>query len=158
MADLYKKGVRAFVICHENEALFQDAAYIKVDDTIAALQAIAKTVRNGFAGPVIGITGSNGKTIVKEWLMQLLDGKMTICSSPKSFNSQLGVPISVWPLDNSYELGIFEAGISTTGEMDILQDIIRPTIGILTHLGPAHNQGFDSPEQKLSEKNEETDK
>lgn len=151
--ELISKGVKAFVVEKIPEVSNSaDVCFLLVNDTLKALQNIAKGIRQNFANDVIGITGSNGKTIVKEWLVQLLPENLNICYSPKSYNSQLGVPLSLWPLDNHFDLGIFEAGISTTGEMDALEAMIKPDIGILTHLGPAHNQGFDNPEQKLQEK------
>lgn len=150
--ELVQKGVKAFVVANDFDCSTANICLLKVKDTQKALQDIAAKHRNNFSIPIIGITGSNGKTIVKEWLGQLLDRNYSICASPKSFNSQLGVPLSIWGLNASHTLGIFEAGISTTGEMRSLQEIIRPTIGILTHLGPAHNQGFDSPTEKLFEK------
>lgn len=151
--ELIKKGVKVFVVEDSfDESAFTDVCFLKVKNVIEALQLIAAQHRKQFKYPVIGITGSNGKTIVKEWLLQLLNHPESICASPKSYNSQIGVPLSVWQLNPNHRLGIFEAGISTIDEMDKLEKIIQPQIGILTHLGPAHNQGFDSPEQKLNEK------
>lgn len=149
---LLAKGVKVFVTDLNFVTAELSANFIKVESPLKALQDMAASHRKNFNIPVIGITGSNGKTIVKEWLVQLLDEHHDICYSPKSFNSQLGVPLSVWPLNEKNDLAIFEAGISKAGEMDSLQAIISPTIGILTHLGPAHNQGFDSPDDKLDEK------
>ncbi|HEY1044836.1 MAG TPA: bifunctional UDP-N-acetylmuramoyl-tripeptide:D-alanyl-D-alanine ligase/alanine racemase [Bacteroidia bacterium] len=151
--ELINRGVKAFVVeANFDESSYTDVCFLKVKNVIDALQAVAKHHRNQFTYPVIGITGSNGKTIVKEWLLQLLNHPETICASPKSYNSQIGVPLSVWQLNKTHRLGIFEAGISTVNEMDKLEEIIQAKIGILTHLGPAHNQGFDSPDQKLNEK------
>ncbi len=151
--ELIQKGVHSFVV---------DAAYpvpadtgnhfLVVPDVKRALQSLASKHRKSFELPIIGITGSNGKTIVKEWLLQLLSPFKHICYSPKSYNSQVGVPLSVWQLKKEHELGIFEAGISTINEMDNLEQIIRPEIGILTHLGTAHNEGFLNFEQKIDEK------
>ena len=151
--ELINKGVEVFVV----EKFFETEKYpaqnfIVSDNVIKVLQDLASFHRDQFNIPIIGITGSNGKTIVKEWLSELLSDEENICASPKSFNSQIGVPLSVWNLDKTHTLGIFEAGISAKGEMKSLADIIRPNIGILTHLGPAHNQGFDTPEEKISEK------
>jgi Alr-MurF fusion protein len=151
--DLYGKGVRNFII---SEAItiadFKDANFITVDDTLTALQQIAVHHRLQFSLPVIGITGSNGKTIVKEWLYQLLHAEFNIVRSPKSYNSQIGVPLSVWQMNERHTLGIFEAGISQPREMEKLQPIILPTIGVLTNIGEAHSEGFSSNAEKLNEK------
>ncbi len=153
IAELYKKGVRSFVVSEEQDAtMYLNASFIFVADTLKALQQLAIYHRSRFAFPVIGITGSNGKTIVKEWLYQLLHEDYNIARSPKSYNSQIGVPLSVWQMDEHHTLGIFEAGISQPGEMEKLETIIRPTVGILTNIGEAHNEGFTDKEQKLSEK------
>lgn len=151
---LLKRGVRNFIISdpdyyqHDSEACF-----LKVDDTLDALHQLAAYKREAFHQPVIGITGSNGKTIVKEWLYSLLSDQYTVCKSPKSFNSQVGVPLSVWPLQQDYHtLGVFEAGISLPGEMERLEKIIRPDIGVITNIGPAHDQGFESRKHKLEQK------
>src|SRR4030095_4531400 len=122
------------------------------DDSLLALQQLAAFHREHFTIPVIGITGSNGKTIVKEWLNILLHNDHSTVRSPKSFNSQIGVPLSVWQLNQQHTLGIFEAGISHAGEMKKLQPVILPTIGVLTNLGEAHSEGFFDNEQKLAEK------
>jgi alanine racemase len=151
LPDAYEKGVRAFVVS-EAVQLPEDALIIEVADTLIALQALAAYHRSQFDLPVIGITGSNGKTVVKEWLNQLLEEDYSIAKSPKSFNSQIGVPLSVWDLAPQHTLAIFEAGISTSGEMEKLQKIIRPTIGVLTNLGAAHSEGFSSDAEKLREK------
>jgi alanine racemase len=151
--ELYTRGVRQFVVALPFEtSSYPDAAFIFVDDVRAALQTLAARHRSLFNIPVIGITGSNGKTIVKEWLNQLLEKEYQIVRSPKSYNSQIGVPLSVWQMNNTHTLGIFEAGISQPGEMEALQKIIRPTIGVLTHIGDAHSENFESREQKIAEK------
>lgn len=153
---LYDKGVRAFVISESNDEFRNtcpEGWFIVVPDTLAALQKIAAWHRRQFRDlPVVGITGSNGKTIVKEWLYQLLAPYRHIVRSPRSFNSQVGVPLSVWQLDQECDLALFEAGISQPGEMERLEPIIRPTIGILTNIGTAHAAGFESMQQKLVEK------
>jgi len=153
IAEVYKKGVRSFVISQDVEAnKFPEANFIKVEDSLKALQALAIEHRKNFNMPVIGITGSNGKTIVKEWLYQLLHQDYNIVRSPKSFNSQIGVPLSVWQMNEHHTLGIFEAGISKPGEMDKLEKIIQPTIGVLTNIAEAHSEGFGSLAQKEKEK------
>jgi len=155
LAALYAKGVRQFVVSYPPPSLeaFAGAGFVLVPDTLAALQQLAAQHRAAFAGPVWGITGSNGKTIVKEWLTQLLAPNESICRSPRSYNSQVGVPLSVWELDPArHTLGLFEAGISERGEMVRLAAIIQPTHGIFTTLGTAHDAGFASEEEKLAEK------
>lgn len=151
--EVYQQGVRNFVISENiNTEKYENANFLLVDDTLKALQILAAFHRSQFNIPVIGITGSNGKTIVKEWLNQLLQNDFSICRSPKSYNSQIGVPLSVWQLNAKHTLGIFEAGISTINEMENLQKIIQPTIGILTNIGVAHNEGFENTEQRIEEK------
>lgn len=151
--ELYERGVRSFVISQPvNKNQYRDASFLEVKDTLAALQQLAAFHRKQFNIPVIGITGSNGKTIVKEWLYLLLQEEYSIVRSPKSYNSQIGVPLSIWQMDSSHDLGIFEAGISRKGEMERLAAIIQPTIGILTNIGEAHSEGFSSIEEKESEK------
>ena len=151
--ELYKKGVRSFVISQSiNGQDFPEATFLKADDTTDALQKLAARHRGRFDIDVIGITGSNGKTIVKEWLYQLLQADKKIVRSPKSYNSQIGVPLSVWQMSANDELAIFEAGISLPGEMEKLEKIIQPTIGVLTNIGTAHSEGFTNDEQKLREK------
>ena len=179
IGDLYQRGVRQFVV--ERNALagrrtelatYHDARFVEVDSSLQTLQDMAAEHRAAFgraAGPpwsgisvrfgrehfripVVGITGSNGKTIVKEWLAQLLGDDFVIARSPKSYNSQLGVPLSVHELNGQHTLGIFEAGISKPGEMAALETIIRPTLGIFTNVGTAHDEGFRSRKQKIVEK------
>ncbi len=152
--DLYQRGLRNFVVSiapmHPDQ--YPDANFIVVRNTLQALQSLARAHREKFNMPVIGVTGSNGKTIVKEWLYQLLSPDKKIIRSPKSYNSQIGVPLSVWQMDTQYDMAIFEAGISETDEMEKLQPIIRPTIGIFTNIGEAHNENFISINQKAGEK------
>lgn len=151
--ELYKKGVRNFVVTKEqNTESFPDANFVLVKDTIAALQKLAGNHRSKFSLPVIGITGSNGKTIVKEWLYQLLHEDYNIVRNPKSYNSQVGVPLSLWLINNENTLGIFEAGISEPDEMQKLEKIIRPSIGVLTNVGEAHSEGFLNIKHKTKEK------
>ena len=153
--DLYDKGVRNFVVGNDYYALPECAGanYIAVESPLDALQTLATFHRRRFRElPVIGITGSRGKTTVKEWLYQLLKDDYRIVRSPRSYNSQIGVPLSLWDIDNNTDLAIIEAGISTTGEMDNLQAMIRPTVGIITNLGSEHNDGFASMQQKAQEK------
>ncbi len=156
IAPLYKNGVRCFIIQdHFNTSVlpqFPEANFIKVHDVIMALQQIAARHRREFQYPVIGITGSNGKTIVKEWLYHLLHEAHDIVRSPKSYNSQVGVPLSVWQMNEVHNLGIFEAGISRPGEMQQLQPIIDPSIGVISYIGDAHAEGFENLSQKISEK------
>ncbi len=143
IADLIARGARHFLVMDEPDAaLVGKANFIRVADTLAALQHLAAWHRSHFTCPVIGITGSNGKTIVKEWLFQMLRGEERIVRSPASWNSQVGVPLSVWQMGAEHTLGIFEAGISKPGEMEKLEPIIRPTIGVLTNIGDAHDEGF----------------
>jgi Alr-MurF fusion protein len=153
LPEAYEKGVRNFIVSAKDApALPTDANIIIVHDTLQALQQLAACHRKQFSFPVIGITGSNGKTIVKEWLNQLLEEKYVIVRSPKSYNSQTGVPLSVWQMNSQYTLGLFEAGISQSGEMDMLEKIIQPTIGIFTNIGEAHSEGFLNLQQKVKEK------
>lgn len=151
--ELYQRGVHNFVINNLNglEEL-KKANFIIVDDSLKALQSLAAHHRSLFDIPVIGITGSDGKTIVKEWLYQLTAGNYTVTRSPRSYNSQIGVPLSVWKLSNDSTLGIFEAGISQVQEMDNLQRIIKPTIGILTNISSAHQENFSTMQEKCIEK------
>jgi len=152
MEELYKRGVRNFVVdgVLDGEEGFSGANVIRVDNTLAALQRLTAFHRRQFSLPVIGITGSNGKTTVKEWLNQLLEDEYQIVRSPKSYNSQIGVPLSVWQLNASHELAIFEAGISRRGEMQRLEPIILPAIGIFTNIGEAHSEGFSSRAEKAA--------
>ena len=153
--DLYRRGVRHFVVeqvPEHYEVRFPEANFLRVPHTLAALQRLAERHRDEFDVPVVGITGSNGKTMVKEWLYQLLLPSQKIVRSPRSYNSQIGVPLSVWLLNEQTEVGIFEAGISQPGEMLALRDIIQPTIGVLTCLGSAHQENFRSMEEKCMEK------
>ena len=154
VADLYQEGVRSFVVTKmlPEWAAFSDANFLLVKNSLTALQKIAAWHRSHFEIPVIGITGSNGKTIVKEWLYQLLEKDYNITRSPRSYNSQIGVPLSVWQLDEKSTLGIFEAGISQPDEMEQLEPIIKPTIGVLTKIGEAHQENFTSLQQKCMEK------
>ncbi|MDR0988958.1 MAG: bifunctional UDP-N-acetylmuramoyl-tripeptide:D-alanyl-D-alanine ligase/alanine racemase [Prevotellaceae bacterium] len=159
LADLYARGVRNFVLRPESlqafgidPATLAEANFLLVDHPLKALQKLAERHRKRFNIPVIGITGSNGKTVVKEWLHQLLSPDRSIVRSPRSYNSQIGVPLSVWQLGGQTQLGIFEAGISELNEMSSLQSIIRPTIGILTNIGSAHQENFFSLQEKCMEK------
>ncbi|MBL0152085.1 MAG: bifunctional UDP-N-acetylmuramoyl-tripeptide:D-alanyl-D-alanine ligase/alanine racemase [Chitinophagaceae bacterium] len=151
--ELYEKGVRAFVVSEEFPAsAWPGAVFLQVDDTLVALQQLAAAHRSSFDYPVIGITGSNGKTIVKEWLYQLLHTDYSIVRSPRSYNSQTGVPLSIWQMDATHNLALIEAGISEQGEMIKLERMIRPTIGILTNIGEAHSGGFNDQGHKFREK------
>ncbi|MBL7699233.1 MAG: bifunctional UDP-N-acetylmuramoyl-tripeptide:D-alanyl-D-alanine ligase/alanine racemase [Chitinophagaceae bacterium] len=150
--DAFKKGIRNFIVSEQLPELPGQANVIHVRDVLEALQTLAVYHRNRFHIPVIGITGSNGKTIVKEWLNQLLSDSYNIVRSPKSYNSQIGVPLSVWQLHENATLGIFEAGISQSNEMDNLQKIIQPDIGVFTNIGDAHSKGFLNNRQKIREK------
>ncbi len=151
--DLFNKGVRNFVVSDFNEHFGSlPANFILVDDTLKALQALASYHRHQYDYTVAAITGSNGKTIVKEWLAQLMDGWKKLVRSPKSFNSQVGVPLSIWNMSSKNDFAIFEAGISQTGEMEKLEQMIRPGTGIFINIGQAHSQGFRSLEEKVLEK------
>ena len=155
VGDLYRRGVRHFVVEQVPEhydTVYPEADFLRVPHTLAALQRLAERHRDEFDVPIVGITGSNGKTMVKEWLYQLLLPSQKIVRSPRSYNSQIGVPLSVWLLNEQTEVGIFEAGISQPGEMYALRDIIQPTIGVLTSLGAAHQENFRSMEEKCMEK------
>jgi len=157
--DLYEKGVKAFVIDKKNacdDAFLKNFAgnfvFIVVDDTLEALQKLAAFHRAQFKIPVVGITGSNGKTVVKEWLYQILSPSMSVVRSPKSYNSQIGVPLSVWQIKHTHDVAIIEAGISRPDEMQKLHEIIKPTIGVFTNIGAAHGKNFSSYKQKIEEK------
>jgi alanine racemase len=153
ITDLYTRGVRAFVVSEEpDREKFPEALFIIVPNTLDALQKLAAHHRIQFNYPVIGITGSNGKTVVKEWLNFLLSPDFRIVRSPKSYNSQIGVPLSIWQMEEGDQLGIFEAGISLPGEMEKLEKIIRPTLGIFTNIGEAHSEGFSNLQEKIREK------
>lgn len=151
---LYERGVRNFVVQEVplDIKYMTDANFLIVEDPQVSLQQLAIYHRHCFDFPVIGITGSNGKTIIKEWLYQLLSKDFNIVRSPRSYNSQIGVPLSIWQIDEETELGIFEAGISEKGEMMRLQPIIDPVIGIITNIGDAHQENFSSKEEKCMEK------
>ena len=163
--DLYRRGVRNFVVekVPESYALkYPDGNFLKVLHPLEALQRLAERHRDEIRIPVVGITGSNGKTIVKEWLYQILSGvndqsshhtqQLAVVRSPRSYNSQIGVPLSVWLLQEHTQVGIFEAGISKPDEMNALRDIIQPTIGVITNIGTAHQENFDSVDTKCQEK------
>lgn len=152
--DLYQQGVRNFIISDEHFKVedFFGSNFILVPDSLVALQKLATYHRSNFKTPVIALTGSNGKTIVKEWLFQLLKDKYNIVRSPKSFNSQIGVPLSVWQLNSEHQLAIFEAGISHPNEMQNLEEIIKPDIGIFTNIGDAHGENFINVTDKIDEK------
>jgi alanine racemase len=160
LEDVYKSGVRMFVIESEMEHVLKEilakknfeADIIVVENCIHALQVLTAYRRKQFHIPVIGITGSNAKTIIKEWLSQLISPEYTVVRNPKSYNSQLGVPLSVWQMSELHTIGVFEAGISKPGEMEQLQKIIQPTIGLFANIGSAHDEGFESKEQKIIEK------
>ena len=152
IAELYRRGVRQFITEKPLPETWPDANILQVDHGIAALQRLAAWHRQQFAIPVVGLTGSNGKTIIKEWLNQLLSPHVAVVMNPKSYNSQIGVPLSVWQLNARHQLGIFEAGISQPGEMAKLVEVMRPTVGIFTNIGPAHDEGFTSRQQKIEEK------
>ncbi|MBQ7209827.1 MAG: alanine racemase [Paludibacteraceae bacterium] len=158
VADLYKRGLRAFVVARDSLfsgdiAKLQDCCVLFVEDPLQALQTLAAYKRSLYPNlTVIGITGSNGKTVVKEWLYQLLKDDYNITRSPKSYNSQIGVPLSVWQINDKTQLAIFEAGISEKGEMERLEKIIRPTIGVLTYIGEEHGENFASIEEKRAQK------
>ena len=153
LAGLFENGVRSFVITKKSAILpGVKANYIIVDDALSAMQLLAAWHRKQFAVPVVGITGSNGKTIVKEWLFQLLREDFHIARSPKSYNSQIGVPLSVWQMDSGHNFCLFEAGISQAGEMKNLEKMIQPTIGIFTNIGSAHDENFSDIKLKIREK------
>jgi Alr-MurF fusion protein len=149
--NLIEKGITAFLVS-DSSVISKKATFILVENTNSALQKLAAFNRQKYNYPVVGITGSNGKTIVKEWLYHILASEFKIVRNPKSYNSQVGVPLSVLLMNGGYELGIFEAGISQPGEMINLAEIIQPTIGIFTNIGDAHQEGFVSLEQKVEEK------
>lgn len=157
--DLYAKGVRNFVVSSDlDEVLYarlcalSDANLWFVKDVVAALQRVAEQRRMQFDIPVVGITGSNGKTIVKDWIVQLLSNDHNIVASPKSYNSQIGVPLSVWQMTQENDFAVFEAGISEAGKMEALRNVIQPTIGVFTNIGQAHDENFLTRYQKIAEK------
>jgi alanine racemase len=153
VSELYDKGVRNFVVQDGSiPQQFPEANFFVVKEVLGALQQLAAYHRRKFSLPVIGITGSNGKTVVKEWLYQLLQEEFNIVRSPRSYNSQVGVPLSLWEIGPGHTLALIEAGISKKGEMQALEEMIRPTIGVFTNLGEAHSAGFALPEEKLREK------
>ncbi len=153
ISNLYESGMRQFVIEQEiNVEHFPQGNFLKVASSVEALQNIAAYHRSQFQIPVIGVTGSNGKTIIKEWLYQLLSKDKKVVKNPGSYNSQIGVPLSVWQMEPHHEIGIFEAGISKVGEMERLSHVIQPTIGIFTNIGTAHDEGFVNQMQKIEEK------
>ena len=153
ISELYEKGVRNFMLEEDFPVeQYPQGNFLQVPSTLKALQKIAIGHRKNFGIPVIGITGSNGKTIVKEWLFQLLTDDFWIVKNSGSFNSQLGVPLSILKMDVHHQMGIFEAGISKGGEMAALEDVMQPTLGIFTNLGSAHDSGFPDRQSKLSEK------
>lgn len=153
LSSLYESGIRNFVVEKNVDVIgLPEANIILVPSTVDALQRVASIHRQSFTLPVIGITGSNGKTIVKEWLYQLLASDFKIVKNPGSYNSQIGVPLSVWQIQSHHQLGIFEAGISTSGEMEKLADVIQPTMGIVTNIGSAHSEGFATMKEKIEEK------
>ena len=156
IADLYGRGVRHFVVSArpggEELAVMHEACFLVVPDTLAALQLLAAQHRAQYTVPVVGITGSNGKTVVKEWLSQLLGARYRVARSPRSYNSQVGVPLSVWQMDENTGVALIEAGISQHHEMKRLRTIIQPTIGVLTNIGGAHQENFASLQDKCMEK------
>jgi Alr-MurF fusion protein len=153
LAEAYSRGVRQFVVeVAPDVSKFPDSNILLVKSSVSALQKIAAYHRIQFSIPVIGITGSNGKTIIKEWLYQMLSKDFNVVKNPGSYNSQVGVPLSVWQMQSFHQMGIFEAGISQPGEMEKLGQVIQPTIGIFSNIGSAHDEGFSSRSQKVIEK------
>ncbi len=151
--ELYEQGVKNFIVTQKIEVQkYPTANFILVKNSVKAIQLLATFHRQQFKFPIIGITGSNGKTIIKEWLFQLLNPNFQIARNPGSYNSQIGVPLSVWQLNATHNLGIFEAGISQPKEMKKIAKVINPTIGIFTNIGAAHSEGFASQKEKIAEK------
>jgi alanine racemase len=152
--ELYQRGIRQFVVEQKVDSVEQlpEANIIQVSSSIQALQRLVAFHRSQFSIPVVGITGSNGKTIIKEWLFQMLSKKLNVVKNPGSYNSQVGVPLSVWQIQSHHQIGIFEAGISRPDEMQNLAQVIQPTIGIFSTIGSAHDEGFSDREQKIQEK------
>lgn len=153
IGELYERGIRAFIVEEDIDTdIFPDAGFVRVENSVEALQALAADYRRSFEGIVVGITGSNGKTMVKEWIAQLAPEGIKVFRSPRSYNSQVGVPLSVLMIEGDEQIAVIEAGISLPGEMERLERIIRPDIGLFTTLGDAHQQGFESLAHKLDEK------
>ncbi|MEP6514250.1 MAG: Mur ligase family protein, partial [Parafilimonas sp.] len=151
--ELYERGVKNFVVKKDFDiSSYTHANFLFTENTLDALQRLAAYHRSQFNYPVIAITGSNGKTVVKEWLYQLLSPDYNIVRSPRSYNSQTGVALSLWQMNETDNLAIFEAGISQAGEMEKLEKMIQPTIGLFTNIGEAHNDGFKNLEEKIKEK------
>ncbi|HEX3007839.1 MAG TPA: Mur ligase family protein, partial [Bacteroidales bacterium] len=150
--DLFQRGVRCFLVHRTFTAFEKEATYLVVDDTLSAFQGLAAWHRKRFSIPVIGITGSNGKTITKEWIYQSLHNEVNVVRSPKSFNSQVGVPLSALLIESQHQLAVLEAGISKRGEMEKLETIVQPTIGIITNIGEPHQENFSDLKEKASEK------
>ncbi len=150
--ELYRSGLRVFIVTQLPQSQPEDAVFLRVGDSVSALQAIAANYRSQFHIPLIAISGSNGKTIVKEWLHQILNRHLNVVRSPKSYNSQIGVPLSVSLLRNDADLAVFEAGISKKNEMAKLEEVLNPTLGVFTSLGQAHQENFSGLEEKLKEK------
>ena len=151
---LFKRGIRSFIVekMPVDPESYEGSAFILTRNTVEALQLIAAEVRKSFTSPVIAVTGSAGKTVVKEWLADILGLSVPVLRSPKSFNSQIGVPLSVLRLEEKYKMGIFEAGISKANEMGKLRDVINPDIGIITNIGDAHSENFPDQAAKAREK------
>ena len=151
---LYEAGVKAFCVSYipENMLGVNDVCFLRVEDVTKALQTIARAHRESVKAKVIGITGSRGKTTVKEWLYQLLEPDCNVVRSPRSFNSRIGVPLSLWEITPDTETAIIEAGVSRSGEMNTLQNMIKPSIGIITNISSEHDEGFSSREAKVNEK------
>ena len=155
ISEVYEQGVSQFVVEQGDLSVYKDlrcANIIQVANSIEALQQLATHHRSQYRLPLLAVTGSNGKTIVKEWLSKILSLKYAVVKSPQSYNSQVGVPLSVWLIDATHQYGIFEAGISRLGEMAKLENILRPTAGMFTNIGSAHDQGFSTTQQKIKEK------
>ncbi|MDD4149386.1 MAG: bifunctional UDP-N-acetylmuramoyl-tripeptide:D-alanyl-D-alanine ligase/alanine racemase [Bacteroidales bacterium] len=153
ISELYKKGIRSFIICKEIKTEnYPEASFLLVNNSVNALQLLASIKRSQYQKPLLAITGSNGKTVVKEWLSHILSPYYNITRSPKSFNSQIGVPLSLWLISKSTDMAIIEAGISEPNEMERLEKIIKPTVGIFTNIGAAHQANFESENQKITEK------
>ncbi|HYW94587.1 MAG TPA: Mur ligase family protein, partial [Bacteroidales bacterium] len=153
LTELFNRGLRCFIVEEIPDSIdFAGASFITVDNSLAALQQFAASIRTAFEGEVIAVTGSNGKTIIKEWLYQSLNRQLPIVRSPLSYNSQVGVPLSLFLLDRTYRMAVVEAGISLPGEMARLEKMIRPDTGIFSNIGQAHQENFDSPDDRVAEK------